>query len=164
MVSEGWNRRTVQSSVRILRKLKLLDVKASGAFPRFENKYYLSKKGLYVADFVRHLREILRLSLGMTMEDLPKLPKGCMSVLIYLLSRRYKGITRMLEELSISPHQAYRCLASLESKGILRREEHRRGKTTVSFFRLSENGVLVAVAMDALDRALKSPPGFGRRV
>ncbi len=162
MVSKGWNRKTIMSSLQTLRELRLVDVETHGSFPRFEKQYLLSERGVYVAKFVRHLREVLRFSLDMKAEDFSRLPKRCMPILIYLLSRGYKGISRMIEDLSISPHQAYRCLASMESMGILRRVEHCREKRTVSFFRLSEKGILVAVAVDALDRALKSPPSFGR--
>jgi CTP-dependent riboflavin kinase len=97
------------------------------------------------------------------MEDFSKLPKGSTNILTYILDRGYDSISRMLEKLSMSPHQAYRCLAWMESKGILLREEYNKGKRMISSYRLSKKGILVAVAVDALDKALKRPSGLCRR-
>lgn len=163
MFSQRWNRRTLEASLRRLKELELIEVEAHGSFPRFEKEYVLTQKGDYVTKFVIHLKEELRSSLGMDMNDFSKLPKGSTDILIYILDKGYDSISRMLEKLSMSPHQAYRCLASMGSKGILLREEYYRGKRKVSSFSLSEKGILVAVAVDALDKALKKSSSLCRR-
>jgi DNA-binding HxlR family transcriptional regulator len=163
MLPEGWNRKTAVSSLMKLEELNLVSMETHKSFPRFEKRYCLTQKGEYVANFVRHLEAELSSSFGMDLDDLSNLPKGCLPILVYILSRRYQGISRMLNELNISPHQTYRCLSSMESRGILCREEHHSGKRIVSSYCLSENGVLVAVAVDALDKALKTGSSFDNR-
>ena len=160
MVSEGWNKRTLASTLKKLRDVQLIEVEPRGSFPTFEKTCHLTDRGDYVAHFVIHLEEELISSSGMDLDEFSRLPKGCMVILILILQRGYQGISRVIEELGISPHQIYRCLSSMESKGILYRQEHQKGRRTVSSFHLSERGISVAVAVDALDKALRTPAIF----
>lgn len=155
MLSEGWNRKTTEASLRKLEELDLVGIEKRESFPRFEKAYYLTDRGGYVADFVRHLKKELSSTFGMELEEFSRLPKGCMPILVSMHRRGYEGISRMLKRLNLSPHQAYRCLDSMKSNGILIREKCQRGKRMVSFYSLSERGLSLAVAVDALDRALE---------
>jgi DNA-binding PadR family transcriptional regulator len=162
MLSEGWNRKTTEASLSKLEELDLVGIEKRGSFPRFEKAYYLTDRGEYVVDFVRHLEKELSSTFRMELEEFSELPKGCMPILVSMNRRGYEGISRLLEKLNMSPHQAYRCLDSMESHGILLRGECRRGKKRISSYCLSERGLYVAVAVDALDRALEGSSNLNR--
>ena len=157
MISRGWNRRTLETTLRKLKKLGLLEVEPHKSFPYFKKKYVLTMKGGYIANFVNHLEYVLKSRLECEVEELSTFPKGCMRILVHMHRKGWGGIAKILEQMKISPNQAYRCLDFMTTKGILSKEEYQRGKQTISSYSLSEIGVHIAVTMDALDRALTRP-------
>ncbi len=162
MLSEGWNRKTLEASLERLVELGLVRIEAYRFFPRFGRNYSLTESGEYVACFVKHLERQVKSTLGIRFADFCELPKGCMAILVSMNRRGYEGISRILEKLDMSPHQAYRCLDSMEECKILLKEELSRGKKQVTSYSLSEDGLHVAVAVDALDRALEGSLDLGR--
>ena len=157
MISRGWNRRTLETTLGKLRNLGLLEVESHKSFPYFKKKYVLTTKGGYIANFVNHLEYVLKSRLECEVKDLSAFPKGCMRILVYIHRKGWGGIARILEQTKMSPNQAYRCLEFMAAKELLFKEEYQRGKQTISSYSLSEIGVHIAVTMDALDRALASP-------
>jgi DNA-binding HxlR family transcriptional regulator len=155
MISEGWNRRTLETTLRKLRDLELLEVESSKSFPYFKKEYILTLRGGYIANFVNHMEYVLKSRLECGVEDLSTFPKGCVRILVHIHRRGWDGIANILEQVRISPNQAYRCLEFLAKKGILTKEEHQRGKQVFSSYSLSNVGVHIAVTVDALDRALR---------
>ncbi|MFQ5885261.1 MAG: hypothetical protein ACE5IO_09200, partial [Thermoplasmata archaeon] len=133
---QGWNRRTVEASLKRLSELELVDYETRSSFPRFEKKYFLTGAGERIAVFVRHMEKELESCLECSIEDLSAFPKGCLSIVVHVLRSGWIGVTRMIEEISISPAQTYRCLDFLEDREILHKKEEQRRGRKISSYRL----------------------------
>lgn len=155
MLSEGWNRRTTEASLNKAGGLKLIESAQIGSFPRFEKRYHLTGKGKYTAKYVRLLEREAELCLRSEDDDFCRFPKGCLPLLAHLCRREVNRISNIHAETNIWPTQLYKCLSFLEARGIVLKSEEMRGKRTVSSFAISDVGIPLAVAADALDRALR---------
>lgn len=155
MISQGWNRRTIESSLDKMKDMGLVDFTEVSAFPRFENVYHLTSKGEGIMPFLGHLERELRSCLGTEGGCISDMPKWCMPILIQMLRNRDHGVSRIIKQLELSPSQVYRCMRFMEESDILQREEREAGRRIISVFALSEKGIHVAIAADALDKALR---------
>jgi predicted transcriptional regulator len=155
MTSLGWNRRTVEGSLERLKELQLVNHETRSSFPKFEKRYFLTGAGEHIAVFVRHMEKELELCSECGIEDLLVFPKGCLSIAVHILRNDWIGVTKMIDDLSLSPTQVYRCLNILVDKKVLSKHEEHRGNQRFSRFCLTEKGNHLAIATEALDRALR---------
>ncbi|MEE9341211.1 MAG: hypothetical protein V3V21_06065 [Thermoplasmata archaeon] len=154
-VSKGWNRRTTATSILKAVSLELVERIEQGSFPRFLKTYRLTDKGEYVARFVRLLEEVVGTDLCDKDGDFRRFPKGCWAILAFMCRSRVNSISDILYGLGISPSQLYKCLSHMESKGIIFRNRCRKGGVIVPRLFLTEAGVPVSAAAEALDQALR---------
>jgi DNA-binding MarR family transcriptional regulator len=155
IISQGWNRRTIESSLDKMKDLGLVNFTEVSAFPCFEKRFHLTDKGERVMPFLGHLERELGLCLGAEGGCINDMPKWCMPILVQMLRNRDHGVSRIIKQLELSPSQAYRCLRFMEESDILQREGREVGKRVDSVHVFSEKGIHVAIAADALDKALR---------
>lgn len=153
-IQSGWNRRTIEKSLKRLVKLGLVDRKQTSQFPRFEKRYSLTQSGAYIAGFVNMLKEACDKHEEVCLEDMSRYPKGCLRLLVYLSREKWKGITNLLKETGLSANQAYKCLRALDSAGILSVDRTKKLRTKVISCESTPVGNQVSIRLDAIDSAL----------
>ena len=153
-VNSGWNRRTVERSLKKLLKLAFVRRKKVSRFPRFEKRYSLTQSGIYVARFANMLREACNQQKSHSLDDLLRSPKGCMQVFVYLSRKGWRGISDLLKETGLSANQAYKCLKKLDAEGYLSIELEKTRRTRMLSCKLTAKGNRVSIILDALDMAL----------
>ena len=154
-ISAGWNRRTIERSLKRLVKLDLVDKRQTSRFPRFEKRYSLTPSGTYVARFADTLKETCERCARYSFEEMKNLPKGSMPLLVYFSRREWQGISDVLKETGLSANQAYKCLRALEKAAILSIEQQDGRRTRILSCKLTSMGSRISLVVDALASALE---------
>lgn len=154
-ITSGWNRRTIEQSLKRLMSLGLIEKTKISQFPRFKKEYGLTSSGVYVAKYAEMARDACRELGGLSFREALGFPKGCMRILVYLSRREWRGTSELLKETELSANQIYRCLSALEKEGfIVVERESIRKKVILSCGHAPRIGKLL-MSFDALDGALE---------
>ena len=153
-ISSGWNRTTIRRSLGRLLSLELIQMSKTSRFPRFKKMYTLTSSGSYLAGYVRLAEEVCKGCGLFSLEEISRLPKGCLRVIVHFSRRGWHGLSSLLKDTQLSAKQAYRCLATLEEKGVLVIQRKREERERILACRLRPEASRVSLVFDALDGAL----------